>query len=122
MYVNDFFRCIFQKKNYTAILYLMLNVLLISAFFFLYMSGSFPDEGLESWAFANRWIYSVLCGIAVYTVSVAIALSPFGEWLLRLQNKCHAIERLTIILNPHLHRLKRKIALQLSFQEPGRYP
>ena len=68
MYVNDFFGSIIRKKNYTS--------------------------GIsEKWVVVYRGVYSILCGIAVYTVSVAIALSPFGESVLRFQHKCHAIER-----------------------------
>lgn len=93
MYVNDFFRSIIRKKNYTAIIYLMLNVALISMFIYLFLPGTYPVGMTEAWADVYRWGNSVLCGIAVYAVSVAIALSPFGESILRFQHKCHAIER-----------------------------
>ena len=93
MYINDFFRCIIRKKNYAAIIYLMLNVALISMFIYLFLPGPYTIETSEEWAVAYRWGYSVLCGIAVYTVTVSIALSPFGESVLRFQHKCHTIER-----------------------------
>ena len=93
MYVNDFFRSIIRKKNYTAIVYLMMNVALISMFIYLFLPGPYTAGMSEEWTDAYRCGYSILCGIVVYTVSVAIALSPLGESILRFQHKCHPVER-----------------------------
>ncbi len=53
-------------------IYLILNTILIMAIF----SAGFQN------------IQGVLLGLGVYLVSLLIALSPIGEWLLRVQNGC----------------------------------
>ncbi len=76
MYIADFFKNLFKKANTGVIIWLALNVLLIVTLF----SG-----GFSSWQGA-------LFGLAIYLLSMAIALSPFGEWILRLQTGCKKIK------------------------------
>jgi len=72
MYIVDFFKNLFRKKNIGLIIWLVLNTALIIALF----SG-----GFSSWQGA-------LLGLGIYLVSLVIALSPIGEWILRLQTGC----------------------------------
>lgn len=75
MYVIDFFKNLFKKSNIGLIIWLVLNTLLIVALF----SGFFTD-----------W-QGALLGFGIYLLSLVIALSPIGEWILRLQSKCKKI-------------------------------
>ena len=72
MYLFDFFKNITKKGNIGILIYLILNTALIVAIF----SGGF--QSLEG----------ALLGFGAYLVSLVIALSPVGEWLLRIQNGC----------------------------------
>lgn len=72
MYIIDFFKNLFRKKNTGLIIWLVLNTALIIAIF---------SNGFASWKGA-------LVGLGIYLVSLVIALSPLGEWILRLQTGC----------------------------------
>lgn len=72
MYIVDFFKNLFRKKNIGLIIWLVLNTALIIAMF----SG-----GFASWQGA-------LLGLGIYLLSLVVALSPIGEWILRLQTGC----------------------------------
>ncbi len=72
MYIVDFFKNLFRKKNIGLIIWLVLNTALIIALF----SG-----GFASWQGA-------LLGLGIYLISLVIALSPLGEWILRMQTGC----------------------------------
>lgn len=76
MYLFDFFKNLFKKNNVGVIIWLVLNTALICALF----SG-----GFQEWQGA-------LLGLGIYLVSMMIALSPIGEWILRLQNGCKKIK------------------------------
>lgn len=76
MYIIDFFKNLFKKANIGIIIWLVLNVALIMAIF----SG-----GFTSWQGA-------LFGLGAYLLSLVIALSPIGEWILRLQTGCKKIK------------------------------
>ncbi len=75
MYVVDFFKNLFKKSNTGLIIWMVLNILLITALF----SGFYTD-----------WM-GALWGFLIYAASFAIALSPIGEWILRLQSHCKKI-------------------------------
>lgn len=80
MYLIDFFKRLARKSNIPVIIYLILNVFVIG--FIMHITlASYPF-----WA-------SLLIGIALYLVSLLIALSPLGEWILRVQNGCKKITR-----------------------------
>lgn len=72
MYIIDFFKNLFRKRNTGLIIWLVLNTLLIIAIF---------SDGFSSWKGA-------LIGLGLYLFSLVIALSPIGEWILRLQTGC----------------------------------
>ena len=77
MYIIDFFKNLFKKSNVGILIWLILNTTLIAALF----SGGFQNaEG-------------AFLGLGIYLLSLIIALSPIGEWVLRLQNGCKKMTR-----------------------------
>lgn len=79
MYLVDFFKRMTRKSNIPVLIYLVLNVFVIGAI----VSGLF---GAPFWK-------GLLIGIVLYAISLLIALSPFGEWILRMQTGCKKIKR-----------------------------
>lgn len=79
MYLIDFLKRVSNKSNIPIMVYLILNV-----FFITFMMQIL----LES-AFAEAFFISIV----VYGISMLIALSPFGEWILRLQTGCKKMKR-----------------------------
>lgn len=77
-YITDFAQNLFKKDNIGIIIFLILNTIIVAAIF-----------------------GSASLGIIVYIASLAIALSPVGEWVLRIQTGAKTIER-----NDHLNRLE----------------
>ncbi len=77
MYLFDFFKQLFKKSNIGLLIWLILNTALIIVLF---------SNGFQSWIGA-------LIGFGIYIISLMIALSPIGEWILRLQNGCHKLKR-----------------------------
>ncbi|MEH7442657.1 zinc metalloprotease HtpX [Bacillus sp. JJ1122] len=77
MYIVDFARRLFRKGNIGIIIYLILNTLLVISLF------------------NELWI-----GLLMYAISLTLALSPFGEWLLRVQQGCKPLSR-----QEHIERL-----------------
>ena len=98
MYLIDFFKKLFKSKNIGIIIWLVFNIL-IFIFPFISISPNYPILGL-------------LCGIAVYVGTIAIVLSPLGEWFFRLINGCkkiidpRIINRLTPLFNEVYARAK----------------
>lgn len=78
VYLLDFGKRLFRKQNIGTMIFLIFNTLLVMVLF-----------------------QDALIGIVVYLVSLAIALSPVGEWILRLQQGCKPIVR-----REHLERLE----------------
>ena len=92
MYVVDFFKSLFKKHRVPVIIYLILNVLLISVIIhYFIVSYNTAPEGYEQ-VVVPYW-RSLLISIVLYLISVTIALSPIGEFILRVQNGCHKINR-----------------------------
>lgn len=81
MYIVDFFKNLFKKNNIGIIIWLVLNVVLIVA---LFSNGFTSLEG-------------ALLGLVLYIASMLIALSPIGEWILRVQNGCKKITDPTVL-------------------------
>ena len=82
MYIIDFFVNIFKKKNFGTLIWIIINSILVSFFFALLLAFIIPDVH-EAALFA--------IGFAAYVLSIAAALSPLGESILRLQNGCKKI-------------------------------
>lgn len=76
-YALDFARNITKKSNIGEFIYLILNTLLVVGLF----SNGFSSVG------------GILVGIIAYAISLIAALSPFGEWIMRLQTGCKVITR-----------------------------
>lgn len=79
MYLVDFFKKMTRKSNIPVLIYLVLNVFVIGT--------------IVSSLFSMPFWQGLLMGIVLYAVSLVIALSPFGEWILRLQTGCKKIKR-----------------------------
>ena len=82
MYMVDFFQRITRKSNIPVLIYLVLNIFVIAAIISMILM-------LPYWA-------AFLVGIVVYAISLAVALSPIGEWILRMQTGCKKINRVEI--------------------------
>lgn len=104
MYFIDFIKSLAKKHRIPVIIYLLLNVLIITGIF-----NWFATSGSGEF----NWI-TLPVAIAVYAVSIIIALSPFGEWILRIQTGCRKIkrvdyaERLTPIFKEVYSRAKQE--------------
>lgn len=78
MYLVDLFKRLSSKSNIPIMIYLVLNVLLIMLLIVM---------------FAGDFTAALPLSIILYGVSILIALSPVGEWILRLQAGCKKIKR-----------------------------
>lgn len=83
MYFTDFFKRMTRKGNIPTLVYLALNVFIIALSVYVFIGTAFM---LPIWL-------CVLLGIGLYALSLAIALSPMGEWILRKRAGCKKIER-----------------------------
>lgn len=84
IYLLDFFQKVVRKSNTNIIIYLAINVLIVVGIF---------SKGFSSWQ-------GILIGVLAYIVSLALALSPIGEAILRGQLGGKPIQR-----EDHLSRL-----------------
>lgn len=84
-YFVDFAKNLTPKKNIGVLIYLILNTLLVAWLF----SGMFAGG------------MGIFFGILTYGISLIIALSPIGEWILRVQTGCKKITR-----KEHINRLE----------------
>lgn len=87
MYLVDFIKRLFRKANIGIVIYLVLNILLYVA---LFDGFTYPAQAALA--------------LVLYLVSLIIALSPIGEWILRRQSGCKIIsgeeaERLKPLFN-----------------------
>ena len=83
MYLVDFIKRMARKSNIPILIYLILNVLVIASIVEFFLSAGL----LKFWQ-------SLIIGIVLYAISLTIALSPIGEWILRLQTGCKKIKRI----------------------------
>jgi heat shock protein HtpX len=77
IYIFDFFRRLFKKSNIGTILFLGMNLLLYIALF-----GGFTMPEM------------IPTAILLYLMSLMIALSPVGEFILRFQSGCKKLSKL----------------------------
>ena len=83
MYLFDLFANIFRKKNFGVLIWLIINTVIVTFCFTVIIdiaTGSVLDDWLE-----------YLLGFVVYASTMAAALSPIGEAILRWQNGCKKI-------------------------------
>ena len=81
MYLVDFFKRTMRKSNIPVFIYLVLNIFVIA----LILSLVIDNGNIPFWK-------ALLIGIVLYFVSLLIALSTVGEWILRLQTGCKKIK------------------------------
>lgn len=93
LYIVDFVKNLAHKKNIFAVLYLLINVIIITL-----IVNMFTE---------NFWL-SLLYGVLIYGVTATIALSPLGEWVFRFFNGCKKIEDPAILnrLDPLFREVK----------------
>lgn len=82
MYIIDFYKRMTRKSNTSVMIYLVLNIFVIGGISWMLFSGGVVPF----------WICLII-GIVLYGISLAVALSPIGEWILRLQTGCREIKR-----------------------------
>ncbi len=76
-YFIDFIKNFKKQSNIGILLYFMLNIYIITSMF----SDNFQNKE------------GIVTGLVLYTISLAIALSPIGEKILRFQTGCKEIKR-----------------------------
>ena len=79
MYILDFIKVILEKRNIPTLIYLLVNIGIIAL--------------LSINTFNAGWMQAFASALILYVISLVIALSPFGEWILRLQTGCKKIRR-----------------------------
>lgn len=84
LYIFDFAKRLVSPKNIPTVIYIVLNVLIMTMI--LTIPFNIPDTNMPLFAFLPL-------GLVVYGISLVVALSPIGEWVLRLQTGCTKITR-----------------------------
>lgn len=112
MYIVDLFKRMFRKANFAVLIYLVLNVFVIGTtcrYLAAHPIGSAMDMPMWQAVQIPGWL-AFGAGVALYAVSLAIALSPVGEWILRLQTGCKPIKRKEQIafIEPIFREVKEK--------------
>lgn len=104
MYFIDFFKKVFKLKNIGIIIWMAINLFIIIGFF----------PSTKAVTNASEALVTVIRGVVIYTVSVALALSPIGEAIFRAMNGCREISdpsmlnRLTPLFNEVYEKAKLK--------------
>lgn len=83
MYVLDLIKRLVHKTNIPTLIYLVINVFVITGIIALLFIGF---TGITFWQ-------EFVLALILYMISLFIAMSPFGEWILRLQTGCKKIKR-----------------------------
>ena len=83
MYFIDFIKSLAKKHRIPVVIYLVLNVVIITYCINWAMT---PESNTFNWV-------SIPVSLGLYLVSIIISLSPIGEWILRLQMGCRKIKR-----------------------------
>lgn len=105
IYIVEFLSALFKGHNIPVIIYMLMNVVFIAAFCFLI----FPDVRI-----------AIPVGLVVYIISLAIALSPIGESILRFQTHCSPLTDDAVIqrIMPIFNEAKRRA--QITANSEGR--
>ena len=98
IYIVEFMGALFKAHNIPVVIYMLMNVVFITAFCFLL----FPDVR-----------FAIPIGLAVYLLSLVIALSPIGEKILRFQTKCSPLTDQAIMqrIMPIFEEAKRRATI-----------
>lgn len=103
IYFVDFIIRMTKKANIPLFIYLLINVVII---------------GLIATMFCALPVgWGILVGLLVYIASIAIALSPIGEAMLRKQTNCKMIEDADII--ERLEPLFREVYYKAKKEDPS---
>ena len=86
LYIIDFFKTIVRKNNIGVIIWLIINTILVT-----FLIGYILTVSLIS--MQEYPVMAYLIGFVVYVISITIAISPVGEFILRLQAGCKKIKR-----------------------------
>ena len=106
MYIIDFIKSLGSVKRIGVIIWLILNAAIVTYVIGFLLSAA--ELGLPDWA-------CLLIGFLAYLLSVVVALSPVGEFILRWRQKCRTIKDPQIInrLDPIFNRVFSR-AIQLT--------
>lgn len=85
MYIVDLIKRLTSKNNIPVLIYLILNVFVSGFLLYLFPSMFGADPG--------NFLPYLAAGLILYGVSIVIALSPVGEFIIRLQTGCKKIKR-----------------------------
>lgn len=85
MYIVDLIKRLTSKNNIPVLIYLILNVFVSGFLLYLFPSMFGSDPG--------NFLPYLAAGLIVYGISIVIALSPVGEFIIRLQTGCKKIKR-----------------------------
>lgn len=98
IYIVEFMSALFKGHNIPVIIYLLMNVVFIAAICFLV----YPDVRI-----------AIPAGLIIYIISLTIALSGFGERLLRFYAHCSPLTDQAIIqrIMPIFNEAKRRASI-----------
>ena len=85
MYIVDLIKRLTSKNNIPVLIYLILNVFVSGFLLYLFPSLFGADPG--------NFLPYLAAGLIIYGISIVIALSPIGEFIIRLQTGCKKIKR-----------------------------
>ncbi len=85
MYIVDLLKRLTSKNNIPVVIYLILNVFISGFLLYLFPQMFGADPG--------NYLPYLAAGLIVYGISIVIALSPVGEFIIRLQTGCRKIKR-----------------------------
>lgn len=104
MYFIDFFKKVFKLKNIGIIVWMVINLYIIISFF----------PSTKAVTNASEALVTVIRGVVIYAVSVALALSPIGEAIFRAMNGCREIADSSILnrLTPLFNEIYEKAKLK----------
>ena len=81
MYFVDFIKSLIKCGNISIVIYLVINIMIIV----LLVGGIIGDLFYYNYYGGQIAVISAVSGLIIYAISLAIALSPIGEWILRFQ-------------------------------------
>lgn len=85
MYIVDLIKRLTSKNNIPVLIYLILNIFVSGFLLYLFPSMFGGDPG--------NFLPYLAAGLIIYGISIVIALSPVGEFIIRLQTGCKKIKR-----------------------------
>ena len=84
MYIVDLFKRLSSKENIPLLIYLILNVFVTAGILSMFLS---------MFGAVVNFLIVLVVGLGLYLFSIVIALSPIGEFVIRIQTGCKKIKR-----------------------------